>query len=294
MRHKITVELSGGLGNQLFQWATGYSLALETERNLTLNTVNYSENNSPKILDFLRTKPVIISEPRSKFFKLMERRATAGFNRRIKKISNGRINFLKPYYIEPSFTFERILVPKDLENLNLIGYFQSPKYFIRYRDTLIKQLNIQEFTKMFYMTYPTLENCKYLAIHVRRGDYLQHQNSLGLTTKKYYDNAIDIISKLTSFSKVVVFTDSAELIKDIICEYDLIIPDNGPDSTIRDLCGIINGRSLIGSNSTYSWWGAFLNPTNTTFHIFPRPWFKDPNLDTRDLLIDKWLQLGLG
>jgi hypothetical protein len=186
-------------------------------------------------------------------------------------------------YDEKNFQYEEI---PTSSNLKLRGFFQSWKYFESIKQDLIDTyFRPNEMISEKLKKYPTTENS--LGISVRRGDYLMLQHNHCVLSQDYYQHAINEYFQ-NNVDSVYVFSDDLDWCESIFgpdCNY--VKEDAG-----TQLFLMANMKHLIMSNSTFSWWGAYLN-TKQGLIIAPDPWFgpnyKDKN--TEDLYYPSWIIL---
>jgi hypothetical protein len=270
--------LNGGLGNQLFGWALGYTISISKGYSLILTTSELIER------DYELHKFGIehSSNLRSKKYPF----SSSILLRVNRKIGRYKVKF---GFVETGFQFDqRFLNPPP--NKTFYGYFQSWKYFEAHK------IRINEFLTSRYIRssdYYKIKNIikekNYISVHVRRGDYLSKENYHSLTTKDYYNSGLEKIAR-DEKTLIVCFSDSIELAKQVCrgCDYYF-----GP-SEINDPAAILmimsEGMGLIGANSSLSWWAGYLMNKNA-IKIFPSTWFEDKNLNTDDLIPSNWIQI---
>lgn len=251
----------GGLGNYLFQISSSYSHSIK--------------NNNTYICD---VSDVMSPHKPYQFY--------------VKNILR-KINFkiLEPnysLYYEPSFNYSEI--PNFNSDTKLIGYFQSEKYFINYRKEILELFEIDSFTLSFLeKKYTNLLNQDICSIHVRRGDYVHLQNHHPTLSIDYYIESIKIIGESKHF---LIFSDDIEWCKN---NFDFI-----PNKTFvtenldyQDLYLMSMCKNNIIANSSFSWWGAWLNNFESKKVIVPKKWFgvTYSNLDTKDLYPENWIKI---
>lgn len=184
------------------------------------------------------------------------------------------------YYREPKFGIYELLPNKD--HLHLQGYFQSEKYFKEYREEIIKAFNIPVFE--------TKKNV--VSLHIRRGDSLKFVDKLPQPTDKYLDRAIS--SFYTNWSFLIFSDDIAwckERFKGDRFEFD--VSDGDPKKTLGRMASCEHNVIV---NSTFSWWGAWLNTNPNKIVISPskESWFGDNwkhKLSAQDIVCDDWIQI---
>jgi hypothetical protein len=249
----IVTKLQGGLGNQLFQWAVTRHLSVKYNTDYRFE-LSYFQSNGWE-LELRKFKKVIIEE----FYTLP-------------------LNV-----INDDFKFKNI---EDNSFLN--GYWQSEKYFSEI-DTLIREdLKIEDNLKNYITNkYPIL-NESTVSLHVRRGDYIKLSGYHPIQSIDYYKKAYDIIND--NSINVLVFSDDINWCKENL-KFDNIIHIEGEtnivDMYIMSLC-----KHNIIANSSFSWWGAWLNENKDKKVIAPINWFgPQANLYTGDIIPEKWIRI---
>ncbi len=180
-------------------------------------------------------------------------------------------------YVEPFFHYKEITHNK-WEILNLSGYFQSYLYFDDYKDEIIDLM-----TPNFHFEREN-DLC---SIHVRRTDYLRFPNHHPVQTMSYYEKAME----LSGCSRFVIFSDDMLWCKDNFKGNKFEFSDNR--DPVIDLAMMIKKcHSNIICNSSFSYWGAFLNKNPNKKIISPQKWF-GPALqhNTNDLMPKEWIKI---
>jgi hypothetical protein len=244
----------GRLGNQLFQIAATISTAIDNDLSYAFPDWKYNQ--------FLK-KPI------------------------------PTCNDLKPthFYTEPLFRYNKINLPVCTPDSNmppeiyaLEGYFQSRKYFEKHEDIIRKQFTpSQEIENKLYRKYYPSLSPQLCAIHVRRGDYVDlayyHQIKMD-----YYEKSMLEINQKTGIKHFMIFSDDIAWCKENFTnpEYQYTFMEDNTDW--EDLILMSCCRHQIIANSSFSWWGAFLNRNPDKIVIFPEKWFGEvANLDATDL-----------
>jgi len=132
----------------------------------------------------------------------------------------------------------------------------------------------------------------YVAIHIRRGDYVNLQNYHGLTTKEYFQNSMKYLREFHGIDlPVLVFSDDIDKAREIIPDAFKYVAKEDTRNDWDTLLLMANAQALVGSNSSFSWWAAYGGNSNVA--IFPNPWFQNRKIDSSDLLHPDWLRLGI-
>lgn len=194
-----------------------------------------------------------------------------------KKISRHKGSISKQIHVENKFSFEKIPYK---ENMILSGYFQSKKYFENYEDEIKKIFHFDD------VELPTSECLT--SVHIRRGDYIKNSDYHNLLGLEYYHSAINHIG----YGKFIFFSDDINWVKKNFESENYIFSDS--DNEIEDIYLMSKCNNNIIANSSFSWWGAFMNKNENKIVISPKntSWFgpKGPK-DTKDLIPDSWIQI---
>lgn len=241
----------GRLGNKLFQIAAGYSIAKETNDEFAIPAWKYAH-----------------------VFPNVKMKHIDGFNK---------------MWTEPSFTYSKPLIEYFSGTVQLNGYFQSDKYFSS-REDIVNLFEFSTYIKSLVDIYEEnnhLNISDYTAIHIRRGDYtnLTHYY-VDLASTDYYINAIELLGE----KKFVIFSDDIGFCSQYFSQfqgYDFHYVAGNNDYV--DLCLMSNCKNNIIANSSFSWWGAYLNQKNGKV-IMPKDWFVC-GLDSKDLYVDGWIKI---
>jgi hypothetical protein len=279
----ITItHLQGGLGNQMFQYAAGRRLAQATNSTLLLDLEWYQKPRDPQ------------ETPRN--YELGRFRVTTKTYRRdiLSRLYRRLMNQRLAFYYEKAYTFDPVVL-KLPHNSYIHGSFQSWKYFDDIRSILIEEFSLER--PMDDPNQRLLEEIKAnpaaISLHVRRGDYVTNKAAiqvLGATPLDYYERALAKIPKAHG-SKVFVFSDDPKW-----CQQNLkinidhqFLPTN--PNGMYDMMLMAACKHNIIANSSFSWWGAWLNQNPHKTVVAPKRWFNDPSMDSSDLLPNTWVLL---
>lgn len=250
----ISCNLAGGLGNYLFQIAATYCVAVS--------------NGDECMFDFQSSMRVHESIDAYK-------------DNILRNIKVGK-PALKVQYDEPTFAYDEL--PYQ-DGMLLNGYFQSEKYLDR--SLILDLYSIDDVSKKYIYEKYGDEFDGAVSIHVRRGDYLQRSDRHPVQDMMYYENAM---SHFDNCRKFFILSDDIEWCKDNFKGPQFIFVENNPDYIdlwIQSLCD----HNII-ANSSFSWWGAWLNKNPDKIVIAPKKWF-GPNkrLDVKDLIPEQWITI---
>ena len=191
----------------------------------------------------------------------------------------------------------------------LTGYFQSPKYFNNYRQTICEILKI-DLKRMIvkYKTQINIDNTSFkISMHFRFGDYKKYPKVYPLLDHNYYNKALAHILNETNTVKlkkeiIVLYfcedeslTESENIIfylKQSFPNIKFIRADNNLEDWEQMLLMSLCNHNII-ANSTFSWWGAYLNSNIDNIVCYPKQWFSiEANKDISDLFLEDWVPIS--
>lgn len=286
----IKVKVIGGLGNQLFQYAVARSLAEKLGTTTTLDiSVFKSYGLHPFRLDKFNCKACFSSKS-SLLQKLLEKT--------IFKNSFCLLGMFGGNYFEKGLRFDEKLFSLKNET-NLFGYFQTEKYFVNIRHKLLDELIlIDELNEIEQEISNKIKSKNSISIHIRRGDYISNQNANnthGTCDSAYFKNALGYLKKegaLDENSCLFIFSDDIPWCRDNLnFGYKTTFVEGSREWPEVDLVLMSQCKHQIISNSTFSWWGAWLNSNETKIVIAPFKWFKSAELDSIDIIPESWIKL---
>lgn len=291
----IIVKLIGGLGNQMFQYAVGRAVAHRTNIPLKLDITNFEEYKLRTYqLSCFNIQEDFASIEEVEWFKPQSRNIIAFTNCKIQEI-------LLPWHKHRFIKEREFLYDPDIirikGNAYLDGYWQSEKYFIDIADIIRHEFtmklkpnntNSQMLTK--------INSINSVSLHIRRGDYVSNPITMqihGVLSLDYYRSALNLISKKVKNPYIFVFSDDIAWVKNNLkTSLPLYFIDhNTVDKDYEDLRLMSRCKHHVIANSSFSWWGAWLNNNKDKMVIVPKKWFCDPNRNTKDLIPKKWLKV---
>lgn len=255
----IISKIQGGLGNQMFQYSYGRYLSIKYNTKLYLDIRFYSGFQGNVVRTFLLDK-----------FKNTE------IDTNLNMIQNNH----PIYAIIDDFNYKELPQPVDC-NYYMDGYWQSERYFIESEDIIRN-----DFTPVNVQNVPLLDT-NTVSMHIRRTDYVTSNGYHPVQTIDYYKNAIDLIG---DYDNLFVFSDDIKWCKDNLNFKNMIFMEGF--SEIDDMIIMSMCKDNIISNSTFSWWGAWLNKNTNKKVIAPNKWFGDHvRLDTSNLIPKDWIKI---
>ena len=252
----ISCDLKGGLGNLLFQIAATYSLALDNNDDCYFDL--WSHSNSPR-----PQKPAL--DYKNNFFKNIKD---------LKRMPHSS------RYTYDSLTFKKI--PYS-DKILLDGYFQSEKYFKHHRKEILELFKMpEEQCQQLHHKYFTSSRPS-VSVHIRRKDYLAYSNIYHRCDINYYGQALNEFNNCNFY----IFSDDIEWCKQVFKGENFIFIENHSDHEelyIMSLC-----HCNILANSSFSWWGAWLNENPNKIVIAPKQWLKTENCE--DVCCENWIRV---
>jgi hypothetical protein len=282
----ITVRLSGGMGNQMFQYACGRALSLKYNTDLQLDTAYLLDRRPRKNftfrdydLDVFNITADVMSFKKASWKLLFEK---------------GISKLLKPRGVEKGFAFDPAVLRLG-PNVLLQGYWQSPHYFSEISDTVREDFSLKgSLSQESKMLLEEIKNTKSVCVHVRRGDYVRNvYHDIGLE-KAYYDRGLRFISDKKGIGKVYIFSDDLEWCKEHLkfpFETMYVGQEYAGKKGEGHLILMSNCKHFIIPNSTFSWWAAWLCTNPEKIVIAPKQWFADDTIDSADLIPEEWVRI---
>jgi hypothetical protein len=293
----IVIKLQGGLGNQMFQYAFGKAISIKlssplyfdnsffkleesshfSNRHYNLDVFPFHINllSKNKISNFINPNPI---------------------QRLLNKLNLNRKDVFKEITLEFS---ERVFNLSN--NLYLDGYWQSEQYFNRITTQVRKDFEfIKPFSSLSESISCTLakEN-NAVSVHIRRGDYISSATNSkvhGTCPIDYYHQAMRLLNAKLNKPQFYFFSDEPEWVEQNLVNslnnFQIIKHNQGTDSW-QDMALMSKCKHHIIANSSFSWWGAWLNPSPDKIVIAPKIWFADPGLNDQSatIIAENWIRI---
>ncbi|MFN4276643.1 MAG: alpha-1,2-fucosyltransferase [Ferrovibrio sp.] len=288
----IVIRLLGGLGNQMFQYAFGRRLALERGVPLKLDIESFR---SDKLRNYELGHLNIKAELAHKADLANMIPWPQRLHPRLARLGRYWPSRM-PTVHERGFQFN----PAALNcgsSAYLIGYWQSERYFSTIADTIRAEFQpVQPLSAQRIALAEQMATVNAISLHVRRGDYASNPVTLehhGLCPIEWYVEAMGRMAERIIDPVFFVFSDDPEWTRsNLPHRWPLVFVDpQGDGRDFEDMHLMARCRHHITANSSFSWWGAWLNPRPDKLVFAPRRWFATNALDTRDLIPDTWSRL---
>ena len=290
----IISKITHGLGNQLFQYAIARNLSIkkntplyldlryfnhtyatDTFRSFKLNHFNIDYkllDNSPALIYLSKSTKLFPNRSFPPFFKLLR---------------------------DKQGSFEPGIFSEESMFIYLSGFWQTEKYFREIREVLQKELILKTLPGGKFEDYKKQISAdpNPVSLHIRRGDYVnnaQFSNQFGFIGLDYYRKAIDTFKQKTPNCKFFIFSDDLQWVRENLNagEDAVFVENTGENSDLEDLMLMRTCNHHIIANSSFSWWGAWLNSKEDKIVIAPSKWFNNmPDLSTNELIPETWIRL---
>jgi hypothetical protein len=290
----IITNIFGGLGNQMFQYAIAKSIAVKNKDVFKLDITLFEIYLKSHGYDYgFRLDQFNIEENIATIYEIKNLKGYDGFFRKIANKLHLNIDRPKSYFFEE----KNMLALFDdnvfnYNNIYLHGYWQNELYFLDIRDEILNDFSlkkpISKEAKKYMLDINTSES---VSIHIRRADYVSDEKTNkihGFIGMDYYKHAIKFINESINSPMYYIFSDDIDWCKENL---DFLEGKIFVDDTINptdDLELMKNCKHNIIANSSFSWWGAWLNEnvskvviapkiwlvSSPNFHIAPKSWIK--------------------
>ncbi len=279
----IIVQLAGGTGNQMFQYAAGRALAERVQAPLRVDVGAFATR-SPAVtprhyaLSPFSAAPGIATPSELRVFRLRARLGLAS-----QLVERGR-------FYDPAFE-------QAGKYTYLIGHWHTERYFaslaplIRQAFTVRQPPNPRSAALLEKICRPGT-----VSVHVRRGDYITNTVAAmhhGVLSLEYYARAAALMLEKIPQPHFYVFSDEPHWAKEALRLPGpmSVIDLHGPDEGHEDLRLMRACHHHIIANSSFSWWGAWLSEYQDKIVIAPRQWFRSAEVDTHDFCPAEWIRL---
>lgn len=283
----VVVEIIGGLGNQMFQYALGKRLSLSLKTDMFLDKTGFQSYDLHAFgLNQLKT------DYREADHQLLTKFHTPRILQKVLR------SFLSSYPLtvkEKFFNFDPDILRLQ-GHLYLRGYWQSEKYFSEIRKELLHDFTPKEMLSPKATSFSeAMKAGNSVSLHIRRGDYASNAKTLsvhGLQPISYYVQAAELVAAKVNSPEFFIFSDDIQWAKQnlqFLKNVQFVSENEFPNFV--ELTLMSHCKHNIIANSSFSWWGAWLNQNSEKIVIGPRKWFAGGKRNTVDILPDSWVKL---
>ena len=290
----VISNIIGGLGNQMFQYATGRTLSLRLSVQLKLDLRDFSSYPLHQGFELSKLFDCNVEIASNNDLKAVLGWQEAKLVQRIlKRPQLNRFSY-RSYVIEPSFNYW-VGINTLKENIYLDGYWQSERYFISFADKIREDFTFkQPLSNQNADIADKISRVNAVSLHVRRGDYISDKRNafIGVCTLDYYKTAIEIIKTQVDNPMFFVYSDDINWVKNnlVLDKTAVFVNHNLGHESYNDMRLMSLCQHHIIANSSFSWWGAWLNNSPNKIVIAPKQWFANMQ-DTSDLMPENWLKM---
>lgn len=284
----VIVRIWEGLGNQFFQYAyaralkeRGYDVRLDMSKGYD-NTFLHAQNHSDRVMLLDRFNITLQKIDVEKQIRYRYLRRQSVLDDIIFLLAE-RAKWFYSFYEEEyqNFSYRSANPPR---NAYIKGWFQNEKYFLGIRNILLQEFTLKSELCLESSLETALKTRECVSIHVRRGDYVR----IGLALNEiYYDRALKYIKERVKNPLFLVFSDDISWVKENM-DLDgecLFANENGVYDDCQELMIMSKCKHNVIANSTYSWWGAWLNQNDEKIVIAPGKWYTGQ----KDIVPRKWI-----
>jgi hypothetical protein len=307
----LIVRVRGRTGNQLFQYALGRRLAMERgdELRLDVNHFVFKPYKSSLPALGLNTRPIsplgigplamaqnlcVVAGPHLPGkLRTLQTKAVGGLNR-LQEARGRWIRINEPRDVQGfDKDVEKLLEQEG--DLYLDGFWQSEKYFAAKAKEVRQEIKLPQLSAASAKIAEAAASSESVSLHVRRGDYVTDKGvaaSQGAAGPEYYAKALQEMEKRHSDFRLFVFSDDIEWVRqNMRFKQEATYVSGAAGSDLEELALMAACRHNIIANSTFSWWGAWLNGSKEKVVMAPARWVSDPRYRSIDVIPDAWLKL---
>ena len=277
------VKVIGGLGNQMFQYAFYLQQKLYPENIPTLLDIKafqkYKLHNGYEIENIFKNAD-------NNYATDKDLKKLFGIYYYFGKLSNKSSKYIK----QKNFGYDNKYLEMTSGYFN--GYWQSEKFFKNIENDLRSHFGFSDIDNKNRELYQQIKDKNTISIHVRRGDYINHPVHGGICDLDYYNKAINYCLNNINECHFVMFSNDIEWCKANLNIDNVSYVDwNNNNSSYRDMQLMSLCKNNIIANSSFSWWGAWLNENPNKTVIAPNKWFNDDSINQKDICPSKWLRI---
>ena len=264
----VVIQLSGGMGNQMFQYALYLQLKALGKNVKIDDKTEY---------DHRESRPIRLQIFDAKYCRPTELEMnclTDSYLDIISKVRRKLTGRKTAEYREKSLCFDsRVL---ELDRAYLVGCWQSEKYFANIKERVREAYNFKniELSKEMKSYKEAMTNSNSVSVHIRRGDYLDADEIYGgICTEEYYQKAMREMKKEIPDCRFFIFTNDTSWVKEhMVGENIIVVEGNNEDTGYIDMYLMTQCKHYILANSSFSWWGCYLNPSPNKKIVSPKIW----------------------
>lgn len=282
---------SGGLGNQMFQYAAARALSLKLSTSLSADLYKIYKKSRATFRPYQLS---VFDLRLETYTSLVDKIVIKGFD--FLKSNKLGIHLLKKkgYFTDKdSQTYDEAFHSLS-DGTILFGYFQNEQYFSTYQDIIRKDFTFSSrLDNQNLQVLQAMQNENSVSIHIRRGDYKNNQTNLFVQPTEYYAEAMRWMEAKLNDPIYFIFSDEIDWAKEhlpIPKNKSTFIDWNIGENAYLDMQLMSNCKHNIIANSSFSWWGAWLNPNTEKIVVAPSKWYKNRKAENypEGFIPDSW------
>jgi hypothetical protein len=279
---KFFVPVKGGLGNQMFFYA--FKLYLREngiKAHLVWNEYFFTkQHNGVELFEVFNIQSNKLTRSKIFFLVKINKSLLPDISKRILgRIVKSKYLLVTKFKQTTPYSFDNVLAFATKKNIYLDGFWQNYNYLDPVRDKVLKEFNFKlpsNFSENSFLKQ--IKNCNSVSIHIRRGDYLdpKFSNLNVINSNEYYLKAINYIKEKVESPLFFIFTDDLDWArKEFVSDDFVFVEGNANKDAYLDMYLMGQCKHNIIANSTFSWWGAWLNTNPLKIVIAPNFWTVD-------------------
>jgi hypothetical protein len=287
----IISRIYGGMGNQMFQYAYGRALSIKHKTKFKIYFddcgIGWADHSKQLMLTRFNIQAEIATEKdRAKFICDSNNISTKALHK-INRILKG-LHYIGDGARVHEYHYNALNTP---DNSYTDGFWQSDIYFKGVESAIRNDFSIKyplsEYAKKIERQ---IKSCNAVSIHIRRGDYLEQTKTYVICDMHYYNKAVSVIKSKVEHPVIFAFSNDAIWIKENL-KFDVPVVVVEGTQAYEDMHLMSCCKHNISSNSTFGWWGAWLNPNKDKIVILPKRWLTDPSINTDHYTVQGWLRI---
>lgn len=278
----IIIRLQGGLGNQMFQYALYKELKMHRD-DVRVDITPYISNREKREWELGKVFGIEVNVASwQEIFKI-----AGGERRWIERIIR---KYLKSAYIYKEEIFSNVQEILQKKDAYIDGYWQNESWFFDVAEELRKEFAFKNDEKILKKKYPNIWLSESVSIHIRMGDYLENEELYGgICTKEYYEKAIKYIKNSVNNPFFFIFSDEPQKAREILGDLENVSLVTGSEQNFYDMQLMSCCKHNILANSSFSWWGAWLNSNEQKIVVAPKKW---NNIEGSErILLEEWIKV---
>jgi len=291
----VISHILGGIGNQMFQYAAARALSLTTKQPYYLDINDFSNYKLHNGFELKRVFNLdIASADQATITKMLGWRSSHLARRILRRPQLASLRGER-YIVQPYFNYWPGFFSLT-GDVYLHGYWQSESYFKPFENIIRQDFTFREPLQGRNLELSTeISNHQSVSLHVRRGDYINDSKTakiMDVCSLEYYLRAIDYIAKYVKHPVFYIFSDDIDWVKkNLPISFPCIYVDFNRDTeSYRDMQLMSKCKHNVIANSSFSWWGAWLNANAEKVVVAPKRWFCN-GTDDSDLIPKEWVRL---